>query len=76
MLVNAGGVSGSYLEWVQNREGEVFEYSAVVEKLRVVMERAFRKVLEEKQKSPKLSYREAAYNVSVRRLVSAMKYIF
>ncbi|MGB9635558.1 MAG: Glu/Leu/Phe/Val family dehydrogenase [Candidatus Micrarchaeia archaeon] len=76
VLVNAGGVSGSYLEWVQNREGEVFEYSAVVEKLRVVMERAFRKVLEEKQKSPKLSYREAAYNVSVRRLVSAMKYIF
>ncbi len=75
ILVNAGGVSGSYLEWVQNREGYIYSYEEVVEKLKVIMDRAYQLVYDEVKKE-KMSYREAAYVASVRRLYNAMKYQF
>ncbi len=74
ILVNCGGVSASYLEWVQNREGNVYDYDAVVDKLKVVMDRAFSRVLSEK--TDKISYREAAYRASIRRLAAALQHQF
>ena len=75
ILVNAGGVSGSYLEWVQNREGYIYSYEEVVQKLKVIMDRAYEMVNAEVKKD-KMSYREAAYVASVRRIYNAMKYQF
>lgn len=74
ILVNSGGVSASYLEWVQNREGNVYDYEVVVGKLKIVMDRAFSSVYSEKKKNEKISYREAAYLTSIRRLVSALRH--
>ncbi len=74
VLVNAGGVSASYLEWVQNRKGEIYDYDKVVKKLKEVMDRAFDITFAEKTKQN--TYREAAYRASIKRLAAAMKYQF
>ncbi len=76
ILVNCGGVSGSYIEWVQNREGRIYTYEQVVKELEGVMKRAFSLVASEKDKDNKISYREAAYRASIRRLAAAMQYQF
>ncbi|MCX8200130.1 MAG: Glu/Leu/Phe/Val dehydrogenase [Candidatus Micrarchaeota archaeon] len=77
ILVNGGGVSASYIEWQQNLQGAVYEYDSVVSRLKDIMRRAFDGVMSEKRSSNgKISYREAAYRASVRRLAAAMRYQF
>ncbi|MEM3364485.1 MAG: Glu/Leu/Phe/Val dehydrogenase [Candidatus Micrarchaeia archaeon] len=77
ILVNGGGVSASYIEWQQNLQGAIYEYDDVVSRLKEIMRRAFEGVANEKHRVGKgISYREAAYRVSVKRLVAAMKYQF
>ncbi|MCX8206146.1 MAG: Glu/Leu/Phe/Val dehydrogenase, partial [Candidatus Micrarchaeota archaeon] len=76
ILVNCGGVSASYIEWVQNREGRVYAYEQVLNELEQVMGRAFSLVAEQRRKDPKITYREAAYRASIIRLTAAMKYQF
>ncbi|MEM0438334.1 MAG: Glu/Leu/Phe/Val dehydrogenase [Candidatus Micrarchaeia archaeon] len=76
ILVNCGGVSASYIEWVQNREGRIYTYEQVVKELEQVMSRAFSLVLEQRKKDPEITYREAAYRASIIRLTAAMKYQF
>jgi len=73
ILVNGGGVSGSYIEWMQNLENAVYEYGDVVQRLKQIMSKAFASVIDEKKRDPSISYREAAYRASIRRLVNAMK---
>jgi glutamate dehydrogenase/leucine dehydrogenase len=71
ILSNAGGVTVSYYEWVQNLYGRIWNKDRVNEELKQTMDNAFREVHAIKIQK-KLSYREAAYLVGVKRVVDAM----
>jgi glutamate dehydrogenase len=72
VLANAGGVSVSYLEWVQNRQGYYLSKDEVLGRLKSIMERAYRSV-RERADLRGVSLREAAYQVGVGRIVEAMR---
>jgi glutamate dehydrogenase/leucine dehydrogenase len=44
ILANAGGVTASYFEWAQSRQGYPWEDDVVAERLRSRMDEAFRAV--------------------------------
>lgn len=72
VLANAGGVTTSYFEWVQNNMGYYWKKEEVFEKLKEIMDKAFMDVwtrFNEKE----ISLRMAAYMGAVERVVKAMK---
>lgn len=71
VLANAGGVTTSYLEWVQNLHGYSWTRDEVVDKLKPLMVEAFDTMWETKQSS-KASFRMATYMTAVKRVVDAM----
>ncbi len=72
VLVNAGGVTVSYFEWVQNNMGYYWEKEEVFSKLKVIMDKAFLEVWE-KMEELSINPRMAAYALSVSRVVKALK---
>jgi len=72
ILANAGGVTVSYFEWVQNRQGYYWTLEEVQSKLKTVMEREGRKVWSVAQ-SKGISLRTAAYVHALDRLSSAIE---
>ncbi|MBM3329578.1 MAG: Glu/Leu/Phe/Val dehydrogenase [Calditrichaeota bacterium] len=70
ILCNAGGVTVSYLEWVQNRMGYYWTEWRVNEDLHRIMERAFDGVLAASLEF-KVPMRTAAFIVAIRRVAEA-----
>lgn len=74
ILTNAGGVTVSYFEWVQNRYGLYWTEKEVNDRLEDAMVRAFKNVWAMYQQHTKdVTLRMAAYMVSIDRLAQAIK---
>lgn len=72
ILGNAGGVTVSYFEWVQDRQGFFWRESEVNERLLDVMENAFDAVVKYAE-AHKVNNRIAAYMVAIDRVANALK---
>ena len=72
ILANAGGVTVSYLEWVQNIHRELWELNEVREKLHHKMTKAFEEVYDIHNKR-NLTLRESAYVIALQRVADALR---
>ena len=73
ILANSGGVTVSYFEWVQNRQGFKWSEDMVTERADRIMNDAFEKVYQTSQKY-KIPMRIAAYVVSIDKVAQTYKY--
>jgi glutamate dehydrogenase (NAD(P)+) len=72
ILANAGGVTTSYFEWVQDRHGYFWEEDEVNKRLEAKMVEAFDDVLKTSMKY-KTDLRTAAYIVAINRVATVTK---
>ena len=71
VLANSGGVTVSYLEWVQGKAGYYWSEKEVNDKLKVMMEKAFEAIWK-KSVEKKMPLKQAAFEVAIERITSAM----
>lgn len=69
ILANAGGVTVSYFEWVQDRMGYFWNEATVIERLAEIMTRSFQDVLQ-LSKQHRVNMRTAAYMLSISRVAT------
>ncbi len=72
ILANAGGVTASYFEWAQARQGYAWDDALVAERLRTRMEDAFAAVWTNGE-TLKVSLRRAAFALALRRVADAIE---
>ena len=69
ILANAGGVTVSYFEWVQDRGGYFWSEETVINRLTDIMVKSFRDVLE-LSRQHKVNMRTAAYMLAISRVAT------
>ena len=72
ILANAGGVTVSYYEWVQNGRQETWDLEEVDERLERAMRRAYRRVVEFAREH-NCSMRDASYALAFSRIAAVYK---
>lgn len=72
ILANAGGVTVSYFEWVQDRMGYFWREDVVNDRLQDVLVSSFQEV-SEYVKRFKVNFRTAAYMLGIQRVVDTIK---
>jgi glutamate dehydrogenase (NAD(P)+) len=72
ILANAGGVTASYFEWVQDRQGYFWKESAVNEQLEFMLREAFEEVVHFSE-THSVNNRIAAYMLAISRVAHTIK---
>jgi glutamate dehydrogenase (NAD(P)+) len=72
ILANAGGVTASYFEWVQDRQGYFWKESAVNEQLEFILREAFEDVVHFSE-THNVNNRIAAYMLAISRVAHVIK---
>ena len=70
ILCNSGGVIGSYFEWLQNRNGEIWQLDEVMDRLERQLNGVFNRVYDKAEKKS-LDMRSAAYIIAIERIEKA-----
>ncbi|BCU67044.1 glutamate dehydrogenase [Sulfolobales archaeon HS-7] len=73
ILANSGGVVGSYIEWANNRMGQIMEEDEAKKLIISRMEKAFDEMYKEYNKLGDQDFRTSAMAIAVERVIKAMK---